>query len=370
MNNNNSPVEMTIRAVILGIVLSVILAGANAYLGLFAGMTVSASIPAAVISMALLSVMGRGSILENNLVQTAASAGESLAAGVIFTMPALVILGFWKEFDFLQVTMIAGFGGVLGVLFTIPLRRSLIIDAKLKFPEGVATAEVLRSGEQGGAGVRYIAQAGVVGALFKFGESGLRIWDGVFEWGVRAGGTVLYFGSNLSPALLSVGYIVGLNVAVLIVLGGAFNWYLAIPAFAAWHEWPLDKTTGAALGAVDGAQWIWAEKTRYIGVGGMLIGGLWTIFKIRGSLFSGFAAGVKAYRRLAGAPEETPREERDIPMNWVAAMIVFSVIPLLLLYEVFVQNLAVSGGYGGRHGHHRISLFRRRRLHGRSRRIV
>ena len=142
--------EITLKAVILGILLSVILAGANAYLGLFAGMTVSASIPAAVISMGVLRMFRESNILENNIVQTAASAGESLAAGVIFTIPALMLMGYWTEFSFSEhywtVTGIAALGGLIGVLFTIPLRRALIIEEGLQFPEGIATAEVLKSG--------------------------------------------------------------------------------------------------------------------------------------------------------------------------------------------------------------------------------
>ena len=147
MSNNQYP-EITIKAVFLGIILSMVLAGANAYLGLFAGMTVSASIPAAVISMGVLSLFKKSNILENNIVQTAASAGESLAAGVIFTIPALVLLGYWNTFDYVEVAKIAAIGGVIGVLFTVPLRRALIVTAKLKYPEGVATAEVLRAGDK------------------------------------------------------------------------------------------------------------------------------------------------------------------------------------------------------------------------------
>ena len=151
--------------------LSAVLSAANAYLGLFAGLTVSASIPAAVISMAVLRVLG-GNILENNIVQTSASAGEAVAAGVIFTIPGLVILGTWGTFDYLETTMIAAFGGVLGVLFTIPLRRALIVETPLEFPEGVATAEVLKVGESGGGGIAYIFVSGAIGALFKLGEGG------------------------------------------------------------------------------------------------------------------------------------------------------------------------------------------------------
>src|SRR6195952_5180863 len=157
--------ELTVGVIILGSLLSVILAGANAYLGMFAGLTVSASVPAAVISMGIFRLLRRGNILQNNAVQTAAASGEGLAAGVIFTLPALIILGTWKEFSYLETTLIAGFGGILGVLFTIPLRRALIIDQPLQFPEGVATAEVLKVGAEGGGGVGVLVLAGVIGAV-------------------------------------------------------------------------------------------------------------------------------------------------------------------------------------------------------------
>ena len=145
---SNSNPEITIKSILLGIILSMVLAGANAYLGLFAGMTVSASIPAAVISMGILSLFRKSNILENNIVQTAASAGESLAAGVIFTFPALLLIGYWDDFNYLEITRIATIGGLIGVLFTIPLRRALILESKLRFPEGMATAEVLKTGEK------------------------------------------------------------------------------------------------------------------------------------------------------------------------------------------------------------------------------
>ena len=333
--------EITIKAVVLGVVLSVVLAAANAYLGLFAGMTVSASIPAAVVSMGVLRLFRRSNILENNIVQTAASAGESLAAGVIFTLPALVILNFWNDFNYLWVTLIAGLGGILGVLFTIPLRRALIIEGKLKFPEGIATAEVLKSGERKGSGVKYIAQAAVAGGLFKFAESGLRIWPGAVEAARSVGGTLAYFGSNLSPALLSVGYIVGLNIAVLIFLGGFCNWMIAIPVCAAFENCPI--VDGQQISALDWAHQLWSTKTRYIGVGGMLIGGLWTIIKMRKSIFSGIWSGLAAYQNVNSDDKvEIDRTEKDIPMKWILTLIVASVVPLFLLYQVFVANITVS----------------------------
>jgi putative OPT family oligopeptide transporter len=231
VNQQHLP-ELTIRSVLLGVVLSVILAGANAYLGLFAGMTVSASIPAAVISMGVLKLLKRSNVLENNIVQTAASAGESLAAGVIFTFPALVIMDYWRTFDFRWVTAISAFGGLLGVLFTIPLRRAMIVEEPMTFPEGVATAEVLTSGHAGRGGIKYILQGGILGGLVKLGDQALNLWSGLFERAVGVGGSIAYFGINLSPALLSVGYIIGLNIAVLIFLGGVLNWWVAIPVCA------------------------------------------------------------------------------------------------------------------------------------------
>ncbi len=332
--------EITVKAVILGVVLSVVLAAANAYLGLFAGMTVSASIPAAVVSMGVLRLFRRSNILENNIVQTAASAGESLAAGVIFTLPALVIMNYWTKFDFIWVTVIAGFGGLLGVLFTIPLRRALIVEGKLKFPEGIATAEVLKSGERGGSDVKYIAQAAVVGGLFKFGAAGLRIWTEVLEVARGVGGTVAYFGSNLSPALLSVGYIVGLNIAVLIFLGGLCNWLIAIPICAAGQSWPV--VDGETLSAVDWAHQIWSAQTRYIGVGGMLVGGLWTVINLRKSIFSGISSGLRAYRSVKGEAVTIARTEKDIPMKWILILMAASVVPLFLVYQTFVRQVTVS----------------------------
>ncbi|NOZ74691.1 MAG: oligopeptide transporter, OPT family [FCB group bacterium] len=327
--------EITIKAVVLGVLLSIILAGANAYLGLFAGMTVSASIPAAVISMGILRMFKRANILENNIVQTAASAGESLAAGVIFTLPALIVMGYWTTFDYWETTIIAGLGGLLGVLFTIPLRRALIVKEKLQFPEGIATAEVLKSGDRG-EGVKYIAQAGAVGALFKFGETGLRLWTGVAEGAARIGHSVAYFGTNLSPALVSVGYIVGINIAVLVFLGGAINWLVAIPIYAANHTWPL--VNGSPMEAVDWAQQIWSTKTRYLGVGAMVIGGLWALINLRSSIVSGIKHSFKTVSGDSGTiAEEIPRTDRDLPMKWVGILLLVSIVPIFGVYYYVIH---------------------------------
>ena len=168
--------QLTFRAVLLAIVLAVILAAANAYLGLFAGLTIATAIPAAVVSMGVLRLLGGGTILENNIVQTGASAGSSIAAGVIFTIPALVILGYWDDFRYWWVLAIAGLGGLLGVLFSVPLRRTMIVEDPLPFPEGKAAAEVLKAGENPGPGLKVLGLAAAVGAVVKLAaESGLRM---------------------------------------------------------------------------------------------------------------------------------------------------------------------------------------------------
>lgn len=332
--------EVTVKGFILGVVLASVLGAANAYLGLFAGMTVSASIPAAVVSMAVLKLFRRNNILENNMVQTVASSGEALAAGVIFTIPALVILDYWKEFNYVWVIVIGSFGGFLGVLFTIPLRRAFIVEDKLQYPEGIATAEVLRAGEGGGSDIKYIIEAAIVGGLFKFCAEGLRIWKGIFETAKGVGGTIAYFGSNLSPALLSVGYILGLNISVLIFIGGFCNWLIAIPICAGCQNWPT--ANGTAISALDWAHQIWSTQTRYIGVGGMLVGGLWTIVNVRSSLIRGIRSGLRAYRKMPGQEVTLARTEKDVPMKWVLILIAASVVPLFLLYQTFVGKISIS----------------------------
>ena len=189
MNIKAKKTEITIKAIILGVLLSAILAAANAYLGLFAGMTVSASIPAAVISMGVLRLFKNSNILENNIVQTSASAGESLAAGVIFTIPALVLMGYWESFDYFEVAKISAIGGLIGILFTIPLRQVLIVRAKLLYPEGIATAEVLKAGhnteklndESTSSSLKTIGISSLIGSLMKLGQSGFSLWGSAIE---------------------------------------------------------------------------------------------------------------------------------------------------------------------------------------------
>jgi putative OPT family oligopeptide transporter len=345
-SNNNVPQELTIKVLLFGVLLAAILSAANAYLGLFAGMTVSAAIPAAVIALGIMHFFKSSTIQECNLIGTCASAGESLAAGVIFTLPALLFLGFWKEFNYFWVAIIAGFGGLLGVLFTIPLRRSLIVEGDLKFPEGVATAKVLEAGRKDVSGIWYIVKAALAGGLFKIGANGIGLWPEVMQGATGIRGSIAYFGSNLSPALLSVGYIVGLNIAVLIFIGGAANWLLTIPVVAGMSEWPVyaanHEMAGQAMSALDYANELWSTKTRYIGVGGMLLGGLWTIFHLRKSLLSGVTSGLKAYQKIREGRGDIDRTEKDLPMQWIIFMIVGAVVPLFMVYQHYVQQVHIS----------------------------
>lgn len=329
--------EITIKALVLGVILSVLLAGANAYLGLFAGITVSASIPAAVISMAVLRLFRQSNILENNIVQTAAASGEGLAAGAIFTLPALIILGTWTTFDYWTTTIIAGIGGALGVLFTIPLRRALIIEDPLKFPEGIATAEVLKVGEKGGAGVGTIVAAAAAGALYKLGATGFKLWGEAITTARYTGGSVAYFAMNLSPALIGVGYIVGLNVAALIFIGGVMNWYVAIPLVAGHTAHP------DTVSAVDFATSLWKNQTRYIGVGAMVVGGIWALIKVRKSIVRGIGSGMAAYRNTRDGGAAVERTERDTPMQWVGMAVLALLVPLFFIFNHFTGVWWVAG---------------------------
>jgi putative OPT family oligopeptide transporter len=339
----NSLPQLTTRAVILAIILAVVLAAANTYLGLFAGLTIATAIPAAVVSMAVLRAFGGGHILENNIVQTGASAAASMAAGVIFTIPALVILGYWDDFKYLWVLTIAGLGGVLGVLFSVPLRRSLIVEHNLAFPEGKAAAEVLRAGENPAQGINLLAGASILGGVAKLcAASGLRLIADSAASATYVGRGIAYFGTNLSPALLAVGYIVGLNIGIVVMAGGIISWNIGIPIYSAMlldgNPELASRIAGADAEAAAGA--IWSAQIRYLGVGAMLIGGIWTLISMRKSLMSGIRSGLAATR--AGAARVVAHTEQDLPMKWVLMAIVVFVLPLAGLYQSIVHDVTVS----------------------------
>ncbi|HBK47241.1 MAG TPA: oligopeptide transporter, OPT family [Xanthomonadaceae bacterium] len=340
------PRQLTFRAVLLAVVLAVVLSAANAYLGLFAGLTIATAIPAAVVSMGVLRLLGGGTILENNIVQTGASAGSSIAAGVIFTIPALVIMGYWPDFKYWWVLGIAGLGGLLGVLFSVPLRRSMIVEDPLPFPEGKAAAEVLKAGENPGPGLKILALSGAIGALVKLAAaSGLRVIPDTWAQSAYVGSSrvTAFLGTNLSPALLGVGYIVGLNVGIVVLSGSILSWHIAIPLYQAFfgHTDPELAAKIVDASSSDAAFAIWSAKIRYLGVGAMLVGGIWTLFSLRKSLLNGIKSGFAAARKSTGGTE-LAETERDLPMKWMLAALVLFTLPLLGLYQAIVGQWHVS----------------------------
>lgn len=327
--------EITPRVVVLGLVLSVVMGAANVYVGLKAGMTVSASIPAAVVAMLVFRLFFRSkSILEANQVQTCASAGESLAAGIIFTMPALVLIGYWEHFDFLTVTAVAFTGGLLGVLLMIPMRRVFVADnEELPYPEGIACAAVLEAGDdhESSEGAGALVLGGFVGALFKACGSFLGLFRDTLEGARALGSHVFYAGSDISPMLVAVGFIVRLNVAVLIFVGGAIAWLIGIPL--AGGSWGEDTV------ALDRAWSLWSTEIRYVGVGAMVVGGIASIVAVRRGL-------VEAVRELAaglkGRPHEPDETQRDLSSKAILWLTILSVALVAAVYWHFTRSPEVT----------------------------
>jgi putative OPT family oligopeptide transporter len=348
-------VEFTVKALVLGAVLSMVLAAANAYIGLLVGLTVSASIPAAAASMGILRLFKRSTILENNMVQTSASAGESLVAGIIFTIPALVMMKAWSGYEYGPIVAIAIIGGILGVAFTVPLRRALIVEAKLAFPEGQATAEVLKTGgierdehtETDGhadTGFRRLLQAAGIGAAFKFIEGAVGLLAGnVATTQAWLAGKYLFLGNiNISPALIGVGYIVGLNIAMLVFMGGVIGTLIGVPLNWAFNSEAIMTATGidsaTAWSQLDANQWgalagqAW-QDCRRVGVGAMMVGGLWSLISLAKPLVEGVRSSMKAYRNTRDGGAAALRTEFDTPINYVLIVVLVSIIPLFMIFN-------------------------------------
>jgi putative OPT family oligopeptide transporter len=333
--------EITIRALILGVILSIVMAAANAYLGLKVGMTVSAAIPAAVISAAVFKGL-KGTVLEITVSKTMASTGESLAAGVIFTLPALVIIGVWQEIDYGTTTAVALVGGILGVLFTILLRKILIIDLNLPFPEGVASAEVIIATEEGGKAASYVFGALGIGALFKIGaslvvsgrEHALGLWRDKVEGVASAGNTHLYGGSDLSVALLGVGYIIGLRIAMLIFAGGVIGWVIIAPIIMGVTGVPINPDTGVAFtNMVDAFNEIRFQHLIFIGVGTMIVGSFWTLYTMRKAIISGVKKAFPSKNAIVEV-EAVVRTEEDLPVRWALIFSGILIIPIFVIYLI------------------------------------
>ena len=306
---NESPKELTLRVILVGIVLGVLMTAANAYLGLYAGMTVSASIPAAVMSMIILRTMFKDvSILENNAVQTMASAGESLAAGVIFTVPALLVMNLWTSIQWMETLIIATLGGLLGTMFTIALRRLFIVEEALPYPEGVACREVLVAGEEGGDGALAILYALGIGGIYGLMVKGFQVTHHTVEGAFTFLTTRMYAGMDLSVALLSVGFIVGIRIASFIFFGGVLGFGLLVPMYGLIYGWPETDSL------VDGFYAIWSSQIRYVGVGAMVVGGVHTLWSMRKTIVTGLS---KAFIKSDDDVGELPRTEQDLPMPYV-----------------------------------------------------
>ena len=328
--------EVTPRAIILGILVGLVMSVANVYLGLFAGMTVSASIPAAVVSMGILrGLFKTGTILENNIVQTIASAGESLAAGIIFTMPALVIAGVWTEFDFVVTTLVAITGGMLGVLFMIPLRKPMIVDNDdLIYPEGVACAKVLGAGESGGGGMRLVFGALAAGAFIKLLVDAFSIVGSAVNATISLGKAKIFAGMMAAPALIGVGYIVGLQIALLVFAGGAIAWLVAAPIMTVVG---YDGLTADA----DGLYGSLKTHMRFLGVGAMIVGGLWSIISIRKGIVAGLRETIGSYRASAAGVTKA-RTDQDMEGKWVLLLLCATALVILGLYHHVTGGIGVS----------------------------
>jgi putative OPT family oligopeptide transporter len=330
--------EITLRVVILGILLAVVMGAANVYVGLRAGMTVSASIPAAVMAMLLFKMLFKdSSILEANQVQTCASAGESLAAGIIFTMPAMILIGFWDSFDFWSVTIIALTGGLLGILFMIPMRKVFILNnPELSYPEGVACAAVLRAGEeesedgeQEGAAKKLLL-GGMLGAGVALGAKLFGVFTATLEAATVLNSRIFYFGGDLSPMLIAIGFIVRLNVAILIFIGGAISWIVAIPLLGSGDQFSS---------AVDGAYELWSTQIRYVGVGAMVLGGFASLYSVR----YGLVAAIKELRNnLSSGNMMKPDLERDIPTWAIITLTIGCVCVLAYVNYRFTSGIGIT----------------------------
>ncbi len=335
--------ELTATSILMGILLSVIFGAANAYLGLRVGMTVSASIPAAVISMGVIRViMRKNSILESNLVQTIGSAGESLAAGAIFTMPALFIWakeGVMEKPDLLEITLIALLGGLLGVFFMIPLRNALIVKehGTLPYPEGQACAEVLLAGEEGGSSASTVFAGMGFAALFKFIIDGLKLVPGEVALEGSSKNYPGAVGTQIYPAVMSVGYICGPRISSYMFSGGLFSWLVLIPIIVIFGSnivmYPGTETIGAIFEA-EGTYGIWGSYVRYIGAGALAAGGIISLIKSLPLIVRTFKDSMKGFS-VGGAGQE--RTAKDLSIK-----IVLVVILLLTLAVWLIPAIPVS----------------------------
>ena len=337
--------EITVTSVIMGVLLAVIFGAANAYLGLRVGMTVSASIPAAVIAMGVIRViMRKNSILESNIVQTIGSAGESVAAGAIFTLPALFLWaseGTMEKPGIIEITLIALIGGLLGVFFMVPLRNALIVKEHgiLPYPEGTACAEVLLAGEEGGANASTVFAGMGIAAVFKFIIDGIKLCAGEITFAFK--GFAGAVGTQIYPAVMSVGYICGPKISAYMLSGGILSWLVIIPMIVMFGEsiviYPGTQTVGEIF-AAGGASGIWSTYVRYIGAGALAAGGIISLIKSLPIIVSTFAGAIRSMKNN-GTTAGTLRTEKDISIKVVLIVVLALALIMWLVPAVPVSPL-------------------------------
>ena len=345
--------ELTVRAVVLGVIMAIVLGAANAYVGMKAGLTVAAAFPAAVVAMAVLRPFN-GTILEENIARTTASVGESLMAGAIFTIPAFVITGAWDTLRYWESTAIMFIGGVLGVLFVIVLRRTLVVEADLPFPESVAAAEIVKAGQGGQTGAKYVVGGLGLAAgweLFKnsngiplikekaetvieFGRSSIEVL------GVRTeypGGGLYLSSPAASPMLMGVGYIIGLRLSAVVFAGAVIGWLFLVP-LAVFLNPALSEAAATGGGLVALSEDVWFNQVRPLAVGTMIVAAFYTLYNLRGPLISGIR---KAFGDVGSGKDGVERERTDIdlPFNRVIPAIGIMAIATFFLYWYFAQNI-------------------------------
>ena len=328
---DKSPREFTLRAILLGFILSIIFSAGLAFIGLRVGITISASVPAAVVSMVILrTFFSNSTILENNMVQTLASAGESLAAGIIFTLPALIFLG--EPLPWGRVTILSLLGGTLGVLLMIPLRQHLIVKehGKLPFPEGTACAEILKAGESDGKQGLYVLWGVIAGLAHKFMSGALHLWEETPKWIISKFQNTM-FSVEPSAALMGVGYIIGPRFAAIQFAGGLLAWFTLIPLISKFSL-GLDAIAPAAIPVSEmSAQAIWSSYIRYIGIGGILVGGFISLLKATPIFKNTIKLAILELSVIFHPKKEAIRRtEKEISMLWVMGGILFHCFGSLL----------------------------------------